>query len=127
MNLSRNGFVFKHGSEKANIYASATSQGSHGYRRNNRSDRDNVNFAGQFFLTPRLSINTVFTRLNDNVRYPMALTYDQARLDPSQDAPTVTPFIAATAEVPANPVTGTPARPASFYGAGRVKLGHVGA
>ena len=126
--LSRNGFVFKHGSEKANIYASATSQGSDGYRQNNRSDRDNVNFAGQFFLTPRLSINTIFARLNDNVRYPLALTYDQARLDPSQDAPTVTPFVAATAEVPANPVTGAPARPAtpgnlarpaSFYGAGR--------
>ena len=126
--LSRTGFIFKHGSDKANIYASVTSQGSDGYRRNNRSDRDNVNFAGQFFLTSKLSINTVFARLHDNVRYPLALTYEQTLLDPSQDAPTVTPFVAATAAVPANPTTGAPARPAtpgnlarpaSFYSAGR--------
>ena len=84
--LNRSGFVLKHGSEKANIYASSTSQGSDGYRASNRSDRDNVNFAGQFFLTPKFSINTVFARLHDNVRYPLALTYDATKLDPSQDA-----------------------------------------
>ncbi len=84
--LNRTQSVFKHGSEKANIYASWTSQGSDGYRVNNRSDRDNVNFAGQFFLTEKFSINTVFARLHDNVRYPLALTYDQTRLDPTQDA-----------------------------------------
>jgi iron complex outermembrane recepter protein len=84
--LNRSGLVFKHGSEKANIYASTTTQGSDGYRASNRSDRDNVNFAGQFFLTPKFSINTVFARLHDNVRYPLALTYDATKLDPSQDA-----------------------------------------
>ena len=84
--LNRSGFVIKHGSEKANIYASSTAQGSDGYRASNRSDRDNVNFAGQFFLTPKFSINTVFARLHDNVRYPLALTYDATKLDPSQDA-----------------------------------------
>jgi iron complex outermembrane recepter protein len=84
--LNRTSTVFKHGSEKANIYASWTSQGSDGYRVNNRSDRDNVNFAGQFFLTNKFSINTVFARLHDNVRYPLALTYDQTKADPTQDA-----------------------------------------
>jgi iron complex outermembrane recepter protein len=84
--LNRNGFVFKHGSDKANVYASSSSQGSDGYRANNRSDRDNVNFAGQFFLSPKFSINTVFARLHDNVRYPLALTYDQVKADPTQDA-----------------------------------------
>jgi iron complex outermembrane recepter protein len=84
--LNRNGLILKHGSDKANIYASTTSQGSDGYRANNRSDRDNVNFAGQFFLTPKFSINTVFARLHDNVRYPLALTYDQVKADPTQDA-----------------------------------------
>jgi iron complex outermembrane recepter protein len=84
--LNRTSTVFKHGSEKANIYASWTSQGSDGYRVNNRSDRDNVNFAGQFFLTNKFSINTVFARLHDNVRYPLGLTYDQTKTDPTQDA-----------------------------------------
>jgi iron complex outermembrane recepter protein len=84
--LNRTSTVFKHGSEKANIYASWTSQGSDGYRANNRSNRDNVNFAGQFFLTEKFSINTVFARLHDDVRYPLALTYDATRLDPTQDA-----------------------------------------
>ena len=84
--LGRTGVIFKHGSEKANIYASTTSQGSDGYRANNRTDRDNVNFAGQFFLSNKFSINTVFARLHDNVRSPLALTYDQLRADPTQDA-----------------------------------------
>jgi iron complex outermembrane recepter protein len=84
--LNRTSSVFKHGSEKANIYASWTSQGSDGYRVNNRSDRDNVNFAGQFFLTNKFSINTVFARLHDNVRYPLAINYDQTKADPTQDA-----------------------------------------
>ena len=84
--LNRSGIIFKHGSAKANIYASTTSQGSDGYRASNRSDRDNVNFAGQFFLTEKFSINALFARLHDNVRYPLALTYDQLRLDPTQDA-----------------------------------------
>ena len=84
--LNRSGLIFKHGSAKANIYASATSQGSDGYRASNRSDRDNVNFAGQFFLTEKFSINALFARLHDNVRYPLALTYDQLRADPTQDA-----------------------------------------
>lgn len=84
--LGRSGLIFKHGSDKANIYASATSQGSDGYRANNRTDRDNVNFAGQFFLTNKFSINTVFARLRDNVRSPLALTYDQVKADPTQDA-----------------------------------------
>ena len=106
--LNRNGFVFKHGSEKANIYASVTSQGSDGYRANNRSDRDNINFAGQFFLTSKLSINTVFARLHDNVRYPLALTYLQAQADASQDALV-------------SPVSSTlpNGRRSSFYSAGR--------
>ena len=106
--LNRTGFVFKHGSDKANIYASATSQGSDGYRSNNRSDRDNVNFAGQFFLTSKLSINTVFARIRDNVRYPLALTYDQTKADASQDA-LVT---AVSTALPSG-------RRASFYNAGR--------
>ncbi len=84
--LNRTQTVFKHGSEKANIYASWTSQGSDGYRVNNRSDKENVNFAGQFFLSEKFSINTVFARLRDNVRYPLALTYDQTLADPRQDA-----------------------------------------
>lgn len=84
--LARTGVVFKHGSEKANIYASTTSQGSDGYRFNNRTDRDNVNFAGQFFLTSKFSINTVFARLHDNVKSPLGLTYDQVKADPAQDA-----------------------------------------
>ena len=106
--LNRTGFVFKHGSDKANIYASVTSQGSDGYRANNRSDRDNVNFAGQFFLSSKLSINTVFARLRDNVRYPLALTYLQAQADASQDA-LVSPV---SATLPNG-------RRASFYNAGR--------
>jgi len=106
--LNRNGFVFKHGSEKANIYASVTSQGSDGYRANNRSDRDNINFAGQFFLTSKLSINTVLARLHDNVRYPLALTYLQAQADASQDA-LVSPFS----------LTLPNGRRPSFYSAGR--------
>ncbi|MCU0467975.1 MAG: TonB-dependent receptor [Arcicella sp.] len=106
--LGRSGLIFKHGSEKANIYASVTSQGSDGFRLNNRSDRDNVNFAGQFFLTSKFSINTVFARLHDNVRYPLALTYDQAKADPSQDA-LVSPV---SATLPNG-------RRASFYSAGR--------
>lgn len=106
--LGRSGLIFKHGSAKANIYVSATSQGSDGYRVNNRSDRDNVNFAGQFFLTDKFSINTVFTRLHDNVRYPLALTYDQAKVDPSQDA-LVSPV---SASLPNG-------RRASFYNTGR--------
>ena len=106
--LNRSGLVFKHGSEKANIYASVTSQGSDGYRANNRSDRDNVNFAGQFFLTNKFSINAVFARLHDNVRYPLALTYLQTQADPSQDA--------LVTAVSANLPNG---RRASFYGAGR--------
>ncbi len=106
--LNRTGMIFKHGSDKANIYASATSQGSDGYRANNRSDRDNVNFAGQFFLTSKLSINTVFARIRDNVRYPLALTYDQSRADASQDA-LVT---AVSTALPSG-------RRASFYNAGR--------
>ena len=84
--LGRTGVIFKHGSEKANIYASTTTQGSDGYRVNNRTDRDNVNFAGQFFLSNKFSINTVFARLRDNVRSPLALTYDQFKADPTQDA-----------------------------------------
>jgi iron complex outermembrane recepter protein len=84
--LNRNALIFKHGSSKANIYASVTSQGSDGYRVNNRSDRDNVNFAGQFFLTDKFSINTVFARLHDNVRYPLPLTYDNSITNPAQDA-----------------------------------------
>jgi iron complex outermembrane recepter protein len=106
--LNRTAIIFKHGSEKANIYASSTSQGSDGYRANNRSDRDNVNFAGQFFLTPKFSINTVFARLHDNVRYPLALTYDQTKADPSQDA-----LVSAVSATLPN------GRRSSFYSAGR--------
>ena len=106
--LNRNALIFRHGSAKANIYASATTQGSDGFRANNRSDRDNVNFVGQFFLTNKLSINTVFARLHDNVRYPLALTYAQTLADPSQDA-LVSPV---SATLPNG-------RRASFYGAGR--------
>jgi iron complex outermembrane recepter protein len=106
--LNRNALIFKHGSAKANIYASATSQGSDGFRANNRSDRDNVNFAGQFFLTEKFSINTVFARLHDNVRYPLALTYDQSIADPSQDA-----LVSAVSATLPN------GRRASFYSAGR--------
>ncbi|MDZ7897599.1 MAG: TonB-dependent receptor [Arcicella sp.] len=106
--LNRNGLIFKHGSAKANIYASATSQGSDGFRVNNRSDRDNVNFAGQFFLTDKFSINTVFARLHDNVRYPLALNYDQSVANPSQDA-----LVSAVSATLPN------GRRASFYNAGR--------
>jgi iron complex outermembrane recepter protein len=85
-NLMRNGFVFKHGSAKANIYASWSGQSFDGYRVNNTSNRDNINFMGQFFLSSKLSLNAVYARLRDDNRYPLALTGLQVVANPQVDA-----------------------------------------
>jgi iron complex outermembrane receptor protein len=84
--LSRNNVIFKSGTDRSIIFVSYNTQSWDGFRDWNSSDRKSMNYIGQFFVGDEMTVNALFSYLDDQNQNPYSLTREQMEENPRQEA-----------------------------------------